>query len=274
MHVLVGVVVVGSDDAALCIVFQLEHIGTGLQLHACGQRLLHGNAAVVLRINRANGLAAVVAAAWRAAIKIAAVAGHGVAHHLERAGQALLRTLHGVRHGHFPHGEGFAARRARVGRAAHAHDFFGFLVVGLQVVVVKRPVHAYAVQAFDLEVTRHIAPGVRRPVPAGAAHHADVFGLVGVRASLHQVVVVLRLVDGVGSGVQRWIGRHPVAAAGRIAKTPHDFATRDMGTRFEHQYRSAGFGQLGRQHGADDAGADDDVVGREFVRISHGDGAS
>ena len=192
---------------------QLKHVGMDLQLHTHGQRLLDGNTAVVLRINRADGLAVVGTAARRATIKTSAVAGHRVADHIEAAFEAIRQALHGVRHGHFPHGERLAAGRAGFGRATHSHDFFNFLVVGLQIVIVKRPVLAHAIQAVDAKVIGHIAPGLCGPVPAGATHLADVLGLVRLRACLHQITVVLWSIDRVWCSRNGGIRRHQVASA-------------------------------------------------------------
>ena len=241
---------------------KLKHIGMNLHLHACSQRLLYGDTAVVLRIDGTHGLAVIGTAAWRATIKAAAIARHGVADHVERAFQAIRQALHGIRHGHFTHGERLAAGRAGLGRAAHTHDFFDFLVVGLQIVIVKRPVLAHAIQAVDAEVIGHIAPCLSGPVPAGAAHLADVLGLVGLGTGLLEIVIVFRAVDGVRSRGDGRIRSHPVATTRGVVKTCDKNAAVRWAASFKHEHRSAGASQLCAHHGADDAGTNNDKVCR------------
>ncbi|MNJ61081.1 hypothetical protein D3C77_568520 [compost metagenome] len=134
----------------------------------------------------------------------------------------------------------------------HAHDLFRFLVEGFEFVIAERPVHTDAVQAVHPHVVGHIAPGVRRPVPGGAADHTDVFRRVGVRTGLHQIAVVFRPVHRMRRPFGEGIRRHPVATAGGVAEIGENLRARNARAGFQHQHRCPLPGQATRRQRADD----------------------
>ena len=240
-----GVVVVGGDNTILRIMLQLVYHRAGNQPDPGRFRCRRRNATVVLRVHRADRLAVVAAAAGRAPVEGTAVARHRVVGNPIGAGQPLADTAHGPGLGHRLHGVRLAARRLGmlVAISGDAHQFFGPLVVGVQLVVVERPVHAHAVQAVHAHVVGHVAPGQRRPVPGAAAHHADILRRIGIGAGLNQMLVVLGAIDRVRRPGREGIGGHPVAAPGRVAEVRHQLGPFDPRSGFQHDHRGATLGQ-------------------------------
>ena len=109
VRLFVRVEVVHGHDMALVIMFDAINHGVDVQSGACVHCGLNRDAAMVLRVNRANRLAAVVATAGRATVIGAAVTGGGVTHYRERRGQAFADAAHGVGLGHGFHRERLAA---------------------------------------------------------------------------------------------------------------------------------------------------------------------
>src|SRR3954468_20462022 len=109
------------------------HDGIGDDPGASRLRGAGRDAAVILRGDRTDRLAIVVAATGRAAVIGTAVACGRVADDLIAArGEPLTKSAHRPWFGDGLHGEGLHPRRAGVRRAGYAQLDLGLLVVGLE----------------------------------------------------------------------------------------------------------------------------------------------
>lgn len=201
---------------------------------------------MILGIDRADRLTGIVAAAGRPTVIGTAVASGGVGHDRIIGGETLAQTAHRIGFRDWFHRESLLARRTGVVGARNAHDLLSLLIERLQIVITERPVDTDVVEALDFEVIGHITPGVSRPVPCRAAHLPYIFGGVGIRPGLHEIVVRLRLVDRVRRPFGGRIGRHPVATTLGIPETRHQSAARDARAGFQDDDRRAGQCELAR----------------------------
>ncbi len=142
MRSLVRIVVQRCSDPPFVVVLQLVDVGARQDLDAGSLRRSCGDATIVLRVDRADRLATVVAATRWSAVVGAAVARCGIADHFIGRGEPFPNPTHGPYFRYWFHRKRFAAWRAGIGRSRDAHDFLRFLVERLELIVSDGPVDA------------------------------------------------------------------------------------------------------------------------------------
>ena len=184
-----------------------------------GARNVHRR--VVLRLDRADRNAAVVAAARRAIVAHDRIASlrrraHFVGRSRERGGDLLVE----IRHRDLGHRVRARARRAQVLRriARHADLVFRLRVPRLERRVVDRPIDATPECRREPEVVRHEPQAGAEPVPRRAADLPQVRAREFLRTRLQVVAVEV-----VGARMRR-VGGVRIRALGHLDRRVHELA--------------------------------------------------
>ncbi|MNM87109.1 hypothetical protein D3C81_992830 [compost metagenome] len=259
---LVAVEIMHRHDLSLVIGLDAVHDRIGDNTRPGRQGFIRRNAAVILRVDRADRHAVVIAAAGRAA-----VIGHAVTrlradtYLVTQPGDALLKAFKTVRQRDAGQRVGAGARRVQFAVAGHPHLVLRLAIIRLQLFITDWPVAADAVQGFHPHVVWQQAKSLPGPVPGGAADAAQILGAVRIRAFLDQIVVVRRnkfRLRCPGFGRE---GFGEIAFERRVAKQLDRLIAFDFRAGLQHQHRSAGLHHFQCRQRTGDTGANYHNIG-------------